>query len=346
MRIATPAQPAPYRATEFVKLVGHLVGAKGNWGTALKAAEAAGESERIVSVLREPGVMQKAGVSVGSTVGWGAALVAYNSMVDGFIDLARTASVFDRVLTGGMLRVPLKTKLRAVTAAATGMVAGEMEPVPVVKSDFAVDTIEPRLASSLMVISDELAKLAAGGGPLFGSLLRAAVVEATDSVFVAELIAGVTPIGSTGFLADLAALLAAVDVAGNSKVFVVYHPDAVKVLATTPVSAGSEELAYPTIGINGGEIAGVTVLSSNQVASGSAVMIVADGLAGNAGSPLFDTATQATVQLDSDPDSPVDASTVVHSLWQHGTVGLRTWREFGFIVARENSIAALSSVSY
>ena len=84
--------------------------------------------------------------------------------------------------------------------------------------------------------------------------------------------------------------------------------------------------AFPDATWNGGSIAGIPVIVSDGVPSGSVVLVDASQVAGASETITLDSSEQASVQLDTSPDSPVSGSTNITSLWQMNLVGLKAER--------------------
>jgi hypothetical protein len=140
-------------------------------------------------------------------------------------------------------------------------------------------------------------------------------------------------------------LLAAVTTSATSQLYYVTSPTNMKKLVLKANTIGAP--AFPALGPNGGEIfPGVTAIASDQVPSATAVMFAADALAGNADTIILDGSDQAVVNMDTSPDSPSSASTVMLSLWQTDHRALRAERFLGFTVTRASGVASLSGVNY
>ena len=140
-----------------------------------------------------------------------------------------------------------------------------------------------------------------GALALLNSELTAGAVAAVDSVFLAALIAATSPIASAGsslanIVTDLGALLAAVTTGANSKIYYVLSPANVKKLAMKSSSTGAP--AWPNLTVNGGDIAGITVIASDQISSTAGVMFAGDALAGNSDPIVLDGSEQAIVQVE------------------------------------------------
>jgi hypothetical protein len=334
------------RAGEFIAVARFLLAAKGDGlPGALARAEAARATPRVISILKDA-------VSAGSMAdeNWAGSLVDYQIATGGFLDSLRYLSVFDRLLADGMRRVPLKSKVVVVTAGAAGRGTREGHVKPISTLSLADGAIEPTKATAIIVVNDELTKTSGAAASLFAIELRSAVASATDEVFLESLLDGVVPTASAGsttanVITDIATLLGAVTTGPDSRVYIVIDPANAKRLVTKLTTGG--DFAFPLMGLNGGEIVrGVTALVSDRLPTGNALMIVADGLAGDSGPITLDESRAATIQLDTAPNSPPSASAVPMSLFQQNRQALRAERYFGFEVVRANSVAALHSVAY
>jgi hypothetical protein len=184
---------------------------------------------------------------------------------------------------------------------------------------------------------------------LFNAELKRGVVAATDGVFLTGLADGVTPSASAGssaanVLTDLQTLLAAVDTGPNSRLYFIIGAANAKKLVTKTNSSGA--IAFPGMGVNGGEIlGGVTALVTDQLPANTAMLVDATGIIGDTSNVDLRMSQQADLHLDSE-DSPPDAGAGLISLWQHDLRALLAERWFGFEKARTDSVAMLSGVSY
>ena len=103
---------------------------------------------------------------------------------------------------------------------------------------------------------------------MFGVELTRAVIAATDSNFLAALVAATTPTASAGatlsnITTDLGVLLSAVTTSATSRVYYITSATNMKKLVLKANSIGAP--AFPSLGILGGEIIpGVTAIVSDQ----------------------------------------------------------------------------------
>jgi Phage capsid family len=298
--------------------------------------------ERVVDILT------KASVVGGGIDSW-SSISDYQNIQRAFQESLRTLSVFDAALANGMIRAPLRSRGFSVTTGITGGVVGERAFKPISSLVLAQQLLEPRKASSIVVISKELADFS-GAAQLFGDELTRGVVSATDTTFLAALIAATTPSASGGStlaaaIADFDTLLSAVTTSASSKLFYVASPSNIKSLVVKASSGGAP--VFPNLGINGGEIFnGVTAIASDSIAINSAVLFDATQIVGNADAVVPGRSEQGTLQLESSPDSPPTSATSLLSLWQEDMLALRVERYFGFTILRASAVASLSGVSY
>lgn len=279
------------------------------------------------------------------------AFALYRTASAAWLDSLRQVSVFDTVLPFTR-QVPMRTKIAVVTTGAVGSTPAESKPKPISKLVLDNEALEPQKSAAIIVLTKELAAFADPvAGQLFDAELQRAVAAATDSKFLADLYAAVTPTASAGattanILTDLETLVAAVDTGATSRLFLALEADHAKKLATKQ-TATAGQLAFPGMTATGsGQIAGIRVLPTDQLPSGGALLIDADGLAAATDAIVLDAATQASIEMVDTASDPATASTVYTSLFQTGQHALRAERWFAFALARSKACAALSGVAY
>ncbi len=214
----------------------------------------------------------------------------------------------------------------------------------------AQQLLELKKAAAIVVITRELGDFP-GAQTLFGNELTKGVVAATDTNFLASLIASTTPSGSAGatlanVTADFDTLLSAVVTSASSKLYYITSSSNMKGIMAKATAGGQP--AYPNVGINGGELfPGVQAISSDSIAAGAALLLDATAIAGNSDVITPGKSEQSTLQLEStSPDSPPVAGTTVLSLWQNNMLALRMERYFAFTLLRTSGVASLSGVNY
>ena len=282
------------------------------------------------------------------TVAGGAAIAELGMISEAFSTSLIGLSVFDTVLANGMRRVPLRSRGVVLTTAPSGSGnIAEGAPKPVSEMAFGSAILDPAKAVAIVAASVELLALGSGAGSLFSEELRKAVARATDAIFLASLIATTTPLVSAGtsfanLLQDLGALLAAVDAQPGSKIYLVIPPAIAKQWALMANPAGG--LAFPRLSITtGGPLAaGVEALISDQLPANRLLLLVTDGLVGNAEGFAFSKLRQGDIEVTSTPDQTPTAATQLRSLWQSNLAALLCERWFGAEVVRPRALASLS----
>jgi hypothetical protein len=164
---------------DFFKLMKLLLRHGGPY-EAREHAKAERARERVQNIL------EKAAVTGGGLDSW-ASIADYQNIQTAFQESLRTLSVFDAALSGGMVRVPLRSRGFSIQTGISGAVVGERGFKPVGSLVMAQQLLEPKKASAIIVVSEETADFP-GAAALFGDELTRAVVAATDSTFLASLI--------------------------------------------------------------------------------------------------------------------------------------------------------------
>lgn len=292
----------------------------------------------------------KAATATGTTSGWGAVL-AQPAVAGAFAEALANAGLFDRLLADGFRRVPLRTPVAVVSGTSAGAIVAEGAAAPVTAFDLGERVLAPITVASTVAMTKELWTASTPSAlALIDAELTASTALAADVALLATLSAGLSPIpGSTGsvaeaFTADLTALLSAIPSGQRSRVALAVTPDAAKRLATARDLAGAR--AFPGIGVNGGEEAGVAVVVTDAVGSGDAILVDAHQVAADAETVEIATATHATLQMDDTPDNPTTAATVLRSPWQENGIAVQARRRIGIEKLRNNAAAIVSGIAW
>jgi HK97 family phage major capsid protein len=105
---------------------------------------------------------------------------------------------------------------------------------------------------------------------------------------------------------------------------------------------------YPNLTMNGGTAWGLPVITSEGVPStggsptdGDTIIVAStpDILLADDGQVSIDVSREATLQMDSAPDSPPTASTVMYSLFQNNGVAIRAERYINWAKRRSTAVA-------
>ena len=108
---------------------------------------------------------------------------------------------------------------------------------------------------------------------------------------------------------------------------------------------------FPGLGAEGGSFMGLPVIVSETVPSDSSGSIIvlakqSEILIADEGGVTIDVSREASLQMNSTPDSPPTASTVMTSLWQQNLVGIRAERMITWRKRRPEAVAYISGANY
>jgi HK97 family phage major capsid protein len=308
----------------------------------------------------EVGVVLKAAVNAGTTTAttWAAPLVQYQDMVSEFIELLRPMTILGRLEQ--LRRVPFNIRIPRQTGGTTGTFVGEGAPAPVRELAFDNVTLPWSKASTIVVITAELAKL---GNPSSEALVRSDLLDGMSqyldkrlidpayagvaNVSPASLTYGVTPTQASG------ATLAALD--ANVRTIMTAFADAELSLLTgvwimsaslairlSMMRTNQDTPAFPKLSIKGGEFYGLPVIVSNNVTGsgspGDQFLILMDQrevMLADDGQMDIDVSTEASVQMN---DAPSAGATSLVSLWQNGLLGLKCDRWIHWAKRRSQAV--------
>jgi HK97 family phage major capsid protein/HK97 family phage prohead protease len=314
----------------------------------------------------------KAAVAAGNTTDstWAAPLVQLQQATNEFLDLLRPATIIGRIT--GLTRVPFNIRVPLATADPTAYWVGEGQVKPVSAAAFDSATLAFAKAVGISVMTEELLRFST---PSAEALLRNGLINAvaylTDRTFVdptaastgsspASVTYGVSAVAPTGttadaFRDDFATLIAtylAANYALSGLVILMTSQQALK-LSLMRNTLGNKE--FPELGVNGGSIEGVPVITSENIpaAGGSPV----DGypiialhapsiLLADDGGVNIDMSREASLQMDSAPDSPATASTVMVSMWQQNMVAIKAERFITWKKARSGAVQYIQGGRY
>ena len=329
------------RVREFAAVAKYLMLGKGHSGNALFEAQGKRAGEKVIEAV-------KSASSAGTTSsGTFAGPLSYTELADAFLSSLRNVGCFDAALPFSK-QIPLNTQIALVSVGASAASVGEGQTKVISKLTLAASTLGIRKAVAILIASQELLRASGTASRLFSDELQRAVAAETDSAFLSVLTNGISGTASAGSNAfsiatDMAALFAGLTLDSQSKVFIVAAPNDIKHIAVQISSVGAP--AFPGVTISGGNYAGATLIPSDAV-SGQLVGFDASQLAMASQGIELDSSNQASIQLDSAPDSPPSASTSYVSTWQMNWLGLRATRYWGAERLRTGAVSVISNVSY
>src|SRR4029434_6058967 len=208
----------------------------------------------------------------------------------------------------------------------------------------------------IVVITDELAR---NSTPSAEGVIRTDLVNAiaylVDTEFTlparapvanvapGSITNGVTPITSAGTTpangrTDIAAMMSALVAAGLSAA------QSVLLMSESNAAALSNALnplgqpLFPGLNITGGTGLAIPVITSQAVASNVILRHPPSILFADEGGVAIDVSREASLQMDSAPMNPPDATVVMTSLWQSNCVGRRAERAINWKKARPSCV--------
>jgi HK97 family phage major capsid protein len=343
------------QGSAFVRAACAVLQCKGNFGEAAEYARA-----RWQDSTPEVALYLKAAVAAGNTTDatWAGPLVN-QTIANDFIALLRPATIIGKI--NGLRTVPFNTKVPAQSAGGAYGWVGEGKAKPVTKLAFTSETLGIAKAAGIIVLTEELVRLS---NPSAEALCRADMVAGIaaflDQQFIdpaVAAVAGVNPASITNGaptaassndpLMDILALMqhfASFNIPLNGVTLIMSEVNA-GALAMHRGVDGSR--GFPSMSTSGGSVdGGLSVIASQ--AAGSNVIGLQPSLIlyADDGGVTIDASREASIQMDSAPVTPGDATTVYVSLWQNNLVGLRAERFINWKRAGTNAVKYLTAATY
>ena len=289
----------------------------------------------------------KAAVAAGTTTDatWAKPLIN-PAITDDFLPLLRAATIIGKI--AGLRKVPFNVNVPAQTAGGVVAWVGELKPKPVSAMAFAMENLGFNKVAAIVVLSQELVRFS---NPSAEAVVRDSLVKDIaaylDAQFVnpaVAAVAGVNPASitngaptaaaTTNPLADILGLInhfAAANIPVDGLTFLLSPANALALSFRTNLDGSPE---FPGIGINGGTYKGLQFITSNVLTTNVVALAPQYILFADDGGVTIDASTEASLQMDSAPMSPVDATTVYASMFQMNAVALRaeryiTWKRVG-----------------
>lgn len=366
------------KGTGFIRLMAaRWIGQQDGRNPADVAKELFGNTPEVEMALRG-GVnavnwVQKTAVAAGNTTdsAWAGPLVVVQNMANDFLDVLRPATILGRI--PGLRMEPFNISVPRGLTDPTGYWVGQGDVKPVSSATFDSVTLLFHKLAAIVAITEELARFSSPSAEatlrrmLIGALtyrmdrdLLDPTKAAVGVVNPASLTYGVTPTVATGttadaFRADLGTMLSAymdLNMDPSGLVLVMTNTQAMN-LSLMRNALGNKE--FPDINIQGGALEGIPVVASqNIVATGGSPTdgfpIVAinapEVLVADDGGVSIDISREASLQMDSAPDSPETASTTMVSLWQRNYIGIKAERFVTWKVGRTGAVQFISSAKY
>ncbi len=281
-----------------------------------------------------------------------------NEAASEFLDMVSQLDLIGRL---GLRRVPPGVPVVAGSSGATAYWVGQSKAVPVSRQAFERISMYSKRLAALVVVSNELLQSAdPRAEALFLRDLIRAAVALSDSSFIdpagtasattpASITAGVTPISSTGDLAD--------DVEAAIEAFTgnlltaswVCHP---RTAAQAGIRAGTGG-AGADLGAKGGTLAGLSVTTSEGVPydSSGGLLVLLDAANIALVDEGFDTqrSTVGTIEQSDTPtgatDTPASMTTLV-SLFSTDSTAIKLTRSINWTAAPGAGVVVVEGCNY
>jgi HK97 family phage major capsid protein len=339
--------------SQFVRYVCALAESRGNYGDAISRASRWNDSTPEVQLALKAAVAP--GTATDAT--WAGPLVQPNISKD-FIELLRAATIVDKI--PGLYSAPFNTKIPQQTGGGTYNWVGEVKPKPVTALTFASVTLDWSKVAGIIVLTQELIKLSSPKAEdvvrreMVASIARFIDTQFTDPAVAA--VAGVNPASITNGaptaaatanpLADILSLIGHFttnNIPVDGLTFIMSPANAMA-LSFKTYSDGSPQ--FPGIAINGGSWKGLTFIVSNTVTTKVIALQPSLILYADDGGVTIDASSEASLQMDSAPDSPVVATTVLASMFQMNCVALRAERFINWKKINANAVKYLTAAAW
>jgi HK97 family phage major capsid protein len=362
----------------FARYVGCMALAKGHSGEALRyARQRFPEHKALHGMIDLTGRMSgemiaKAAVEIGATndTDFAQPLVNYKDIVDDFIAFLRPKTVIGRI--PGLRMTPFNIRIPRQTTGGTVGWVGEGKPKPVTKFSFDNITLRFTKLAAISVITEELARFSAPSAEtIIRDQLAAAIIQQMDVDFLdpnnagvvdvkpASITNGITPLSSAGN----SEANARTDLGNLFNQWVTNNQDVSNGVILMPSSTAMRlgvmvnalgQASFPGMSPTGGTLLGVPVVAAesggltDMSAQGHIVVMVnaSEIMLADDGTVTIDASREASLQMDTAPDNPPTASTVMISLWQSNSIGIKAERFINWVRARTSAVSYIASVNW
>jgi len=327
------------------------------------------DTPEVEMVLRAPVAPASIGTTP-TTNTWAGVLGLPQVMAQEFVELLRAKTIVDRL---GLRSVPFNVTIPRQTADPIAAWVGEAGVKPVSAGALDSVTLLFHKVAGIVPMTEELMKF---GTPSAELMVRNALVKAciylvdrdfldptktaVTGVSPASVTNGVAPLFPSGtsadnFRDDLARLLGVYSAAnmGFEGLKLVMTSTLAMKFGLMRNALGVKE--FPDISVAGGTIEGIPVITSeNIVATGGSpadgypiVAINTDMVAlADEGEVRVDMSREASLQMDTAPDSPTTASTVLVSLWQRNLIAIKAERFITWLKLHTSAVQYIQGAKY
>lgn len=292
-----------------------------------------------------------------------------------FLEYLRPRTIIGKFGTNGipaLKRVPFNVKIQSQTSAASAGWVGEGKAKPVTKFNTTSTTLLFTKIAAISVITDELARFSSPGAEgLVRDELARAVIERMDADFIdpaKAVSSGVNPASITnGLVAQSSAGTSAANVLTDLQnllePFLIANYDVSDLVLIMPntlalvLSLMENSLGQPAfagIGINGGTLRGIPVITSQYAASGAqygnmVIAVSASNIAlADDGVVSVDASREASIEMSDAPGQDATAGTGASmvSMFQTNSIAIRAEREINWKKLRSDAVVYMDDVNW
>ena len=354
--------PLP-KGTAFTLMCIALARGKGDSYQTLQHAKEWKDSTPEVEQMIQHMWHAKAAVAPGTTTDatWAGPL-AVRTPINEFLELLRPRTLLGQIT--GFKQVPFNISVPSQTTGGTYQWVGQGLAKPVTSAAYAAVTLDFAKAAGIIVLTEELVKLSTPSAEgLVREELVAGMSQFLDLQFVDPAVAAVANLNpasitngastaaasgvtSAAARADLAASVAVFTAAGiplTGSVWLMSDSNAFGI--SQSLNALGQPL-FPGMSITGGNIYGIPVVVSNNVGNRVILVHAPSILYADEGGVQIDVSREASIQMDSAPDSPATSTTVLVSMFQNNLVALRAERMITWKRARTAAVRYITAAAY
>jgi HK97 family phage major capsid protein/HK97 family phage prohead protease len=299
----------------------------------------------------------KAATAPGTTTdaAWAGPLATMTNATNEFLELLRPATVLGKI--PGLRQVPFNTTVPVQSAGGLYQWVGQAKAKPVGKLAFTSASLGIAKAAGIIVLTEELVRVSS---PSAEAIVRndmiKGIAQFLDQQFIDPAIAAVanvspasitngapTIVSSNNALKDIVALMSMLTTANVPIGGVTLIMSETNGFALGMVRDPQGNRMFPGVNSQGGSIDGINVVTAQLlvIALQPDLILYADD-----GGATIDVSREASVQMDTAPMSPADATVVMTSLWQNNLVGLRVERFINWNRAIPASVAYATAAVY
>jgi HK97 family phage major capsid protein len=359
----TPQLP---KGTAFTRYAMALASAKGDSYRAIERAKSWTDTPEVETMVRASLAWEnKAAVAAGTTTdsAWAGPLAVVQPMVNEFLELLRPETLIDSVQ--GFRPVPFNVSVPAQTGGGTYSWVGQGNAKPVTSATFATVSVGFAKASGIIVLTEELVRLSnpraeetirremiAGVRQFLDGQLTTPAVAAVANVNPASITNGAPTAAASGSTAAAARA----DIVARIQTFTaaelslseseIWLNESNAFALANALNALGQPLFPGFTGQTGSILMGLRARVTNVVGTNVILVHTPSILFADDGGVNIDASREASLQMDSTPANPSDATTVLVSLWQRNMVGLRAERFISWTKARSAAVTYISAAAY